>query len=288
MVRYVRRIGVWSLAVVALLGVCARSGFAQVPQLPLAVAPEYIVESPDLLAVAVWKHADLSGEFAVDPGGAISLPLLGQVKVAGRTAKEIEAEVTRLLADGFIRQPQVTVTVRAVRSKQVFVAGEVALPGPIPLTGGLTVIEAITRAGALSDRAGGEVIVVRRDVRSRVQGPALPGSAEAKEILRLDINDLRAGRTVENVSLENGDTVFVTRAEVVFVHGQVNSPGSFPFEKGMTVLRALTLAGGAARLGAANRVRIRRLVEGRLTDIRVQLTDPVEPGDEIFVPTRLL
>ena len=82
--------------------------------------------------------------------------------------------------------------------------------------------------------------------------------------------------------------MFVTRAEVIFVHGQVNAPGSYPFEKGMTVLRALTLAGGPARLGAANRVRVRRLVEGRLADIRVELTDPVEPGDEIFVPTRII
>jgi polysaccharide export outer membrane protein len=288
MVRCSRCLIAWSCAAGIVIGLSGARAFAQLPQVTVAVAPDYIVESPDLLGVVVWKHADLSGEFAVDPSGAISLPLIGQVKVVGWTTKQIEAEVTRLLADGFIRQPQVTVTVRAVRSKQVFVAGEIALPGPIPLTGEMTVIEAITRAGALGDRAGGEVIVVRRDAGSRVQGPALPGSPEAKEILRLDINDLRSGRVVQNVPLENGDTVFVTRAEVIFVHGQVNSPGSYPFEKGMTVLRALTVAGGPARLGAANRVRIRRLVGGRLTDIRVELTDPVEPDDEIFVPTRLL
>jgi polysaccharide export outer membrane protein len=196
--------------------------------------------------------------------------------------------IQRLFADGFLRQPQVSVAVQAVRSKQVFVVGEVKLPGPRPLTGDLTVIEALTRAGALSETIGGEVIVLRRDAPDKSLGPTLPGSPDAKEVLRLDINALRAGRVNDNARLQSGDTVFVTRADVIFVHGQVNTPGAHPFEKGMTVLRALTLAGGAARLGATNRVRIRRLVNGRLADIRVNLTDLLQPGDEVFVPTRLI
>jgi polysaccharide export outer membrane protein len=253
----------------------------------LSAAPDYAVGSPDVLMISVWKQADLTGKFEVGEDGAIAFPLLGRVQVAGLTLPAIEKELTRRLADGFLKAPQVTVAVDAFRSQHVFVLGEVKSPGPVPLTGGMTLIEALVSAGSLADSLGGEVIVSRM-VGGNADRPVLPGSEGATEVQRVDLSALRSGRMSDNVPLQNGDTVFVTRAETVFIEGQVASPGVYVLEKGMTVLRLVSLAGGATPVGAANRARIRRIVNGKLTEIRVKLTDTVQSGDTVIVPMRLI
>jgi polysaccharide export outer membrane protein len=252
-----------------------------------AAAPDYVVGAPDVLMITVWKQLDLTGKFEVAKDGTIAFPLLGSVQVAGKKVPAIEKELTAALADGFVRAPQVTVAIDAFRSQQVFVLGEVKAPGPVPLTGGMTLIEALVRAGSLSESLGGEVVV------SRLPGgaagrPILPGAAGAVEVQRVDLRDLRAGKMAQNIPLQNGDTVFVTRAETVFIEGQVGTPGVFVMEKGMTVLRLISLAGGATSIGAPNRASVRRIVDGKVTTRRVKLTDLVEPGDTIIIPTRLI
>jgi polysaccharide biosynthesis/export protein len=250
-------------------------------------APDYVVGAPDVLMITVWKQLDLSGKFEIATDGTIAYPLLGRVPVAGKQVPAIEKELTAGLSDGFLRDPHVTVAVEAFRSQQVFVLGEVKTPGPVPLTGGMTLIEALIHAGSLADSLGGEVVVSRRPGGPSGR-PVLPGSEGAIEVQRVDLRDLRAGRMAENIPLQNGDTVFVTRAETVFVEGQVGNPGVFVLEKGMTVLRLISLAGGATPVGAPNRARIRRIVDGQITNIRVKLTDLVQAGDTVIVPTRLI
>ena len=85
------------------------------------------------------------------------------------------------------------------------------------------------------------------------------------------------------LKLEKGDTVFVTRAETVFIEGQVSNPGVYVLEKGMTVLRLISVAGGTTSVGASNRARIRRIVNGQVTEIKAKLTDVVQPGDTVVV-----
>jgi polysaccharide export outer membrane protein len=272
------------LLMIAALLKTAVPAFAQAAA---AGAPDYVVGAPDVLMITVWKQVDLSGKFEVAKDGTITFPLLGRVQVAGKKVPAIEQELRAALADGFVRAPQVTVAIDAFRSQQVFVLGEVKTPGPVPLTGGMTLIEALVRAGSLSESLGGEVIV------SRLPGgaagrPILPGAVGAMEVQRVDLRDLRAGKMAQNIPLQNGDTVFVTRAETVFIEGQVGTPGVFVMEKGMTVLRLISLAGGATAIGAPNRARVRRIVDGKVTNERVKLTDLVEPGDTIIIPTRLI
>jgi polysaccharide export outer membrane protein len=259
-------------------------------QLAPHASPDYVIGVSDVLQITVWRQEDLSDSYTVAADGTIAFPLIGSVKVAGLPVKDVEEELMRRLADGFLRKPQVTVAVQAFRSQQIFLVGEVRTPGPVPLTGELTLVEALAKGGALTDAAGGEVIVLRQeDASAPTDGrPVLPGTPGAREVQRFDLNELRAGRVAENVALQHGDTIFVTRTEMVFVLGQVNAPGSYPFEKDMTVLRALNLAGGVAQLGASNRVRVRRLVDGKVVEIRVNLTDVLQPRDTIFVPTRLI
>jgi len=90
----------------------------------------------------------------------------------------------------------------------------------------------------------------------------------------------------QNVELRDGDTIFVPRAEEIFVFGEVRNPGSYPIKTGTTVLQALSLAGGVTPNGAMGRIRIARIVDNTKVEVKVKLTDVVRPGDTIIVPER--
>ena len=90
----------------------------------------------------------------------------------------------------------------------------------------------------------------------------------------------------QNIELHDGDTIFVPRAESVYVFGQVKNPGAYPIQKDTTVLQALSLAGGVTPQGAMNRTKILRIVNGEKRELKVKVTDIVQPGDTIMVPER--
>src|SRR6185436_3794902 len=120
------------------------------------------------------------------------------------------------------------------------------------------------------------------------RGPAVPGQNGVTEIGRVSVQQLRSGSITVNVQLQDGDTVFVPRAETVFVLGQVNKPGSYTIESGATtVLTAISMAGGTTQLGSTGRVKIARLVDGERVEERAKLDDLVKPGDTITVGARL-
>jgi polysaccharide export outer membrane protein len=114
----------------------------------------------------------------------------------------------------------------------------------------------------------------------------LPDQDQSAEVIRVELRNLEGGELSKNVSVRDGDTVFVPRASSVYVTGRVRNPGVYPFGQNMTVLQALSLAGGATDFGATNRIKIRRQVAGREREIGVDLTSPVEAGDTIVVPER--
>jgi polysaccharide export outer membrane protein len=205
------------------------------------------------------------------------------VATSGLTLRALELELTRRLADGLFKNPQVTVSVVEYRSKRVFVVGEVREPGTHSLNGDMSVIEALARAGSVTGGAADYVLIVRP---ADATGPVLPGQDQTAEVIRVALGDIEGGELSKNVSLRDGDTVFVPRAAVVYVTGRVRNPGAYPLAQNMTVLQALSLAGGATEFGATNRVRIRRVVAGQEREIKVELTSPVEAGDTLVVPER--
>jgi polysaccharide biosynthesis/export protein len=249
---------------------------------------EYLIGSPDVLVINVWGQTNLSGRYQVAPDGNVTVPLIGAVLAAGRRPKQLETEIQERLAKGYLRLPQVSVSVAEYLSQRVFVMGEVKTPGPIAITGAMTLLDALARAGSLTEDAGGDLVVVRPSTAGTPSSsPVLPGEPDITIVVQVSVRDLRRGTLARNEALRPGDTVFVPRAESFQVLGQVNKPGSFSSETGMTVLRALSLAGGATALGATNRVKIVRVVDGKRQEVRARLEDPVRVGDTIVVPTRL-
>jgi polysaccharide export outer membrane protein len=245
---------------------------------------DYIIGPHDVLTVNVFDQADLGGKYTVEADGTFTFPLIGRVQAGGKTLRAFEDDLRRKLADGYFKNPQVSVAVDTYRSQRVFVMGEVRTPGPVPLTGGMSLVEALSRAGSTMPTASGEVAVVR--ATHEANGPTLPNPDKATDIVHVSIRDLEAGAVKQNVELHDGDTIFVPRAESVYVFGQVKTPGAYSIERTTTVLQALSLAGGVTENGAMNRVKIVRIINGEKKEVKVKLTDPVKPGDTIIVPER--
>jgi polysaccharide export outer membrane protein len=248
---------------------------------------DYVIGAQDVLLIQVFDQQDLGGKYTVEADGTFSFPLVGRVKAGGLTLRGFEGELKRVLADGYFRNPQVTVAVEQYRSQRVFVMGEVRQPGPVALTGGMTLIEALARAGSTLATSSGEVSVVRAAQSGIADaGPLVPGQEATTEVFRTSIQDLQSGSLSHNVDLRDGDTVFVPRAELVYVFGEVKNPGAYGVQKNTTVLQALSLAGGVTEHGAMNRIQVMRIVKGEKVEIRVKLTDVVRPEDTIIVPQR--
>lgn len=247
-------------------------------------AGDYVIGAQDVLAIQVFDQADLGGKYTVEADGTFSFPLIGRVKAGGMTLRSFETELRRKLADGYFRNPQITVGIEQYRSQRLFVVGEVRQPGPVALTGGMTLIEALARAGSTLPSASGEVAIVRAPQGST--GPVLPDRDAGAEIFRASIRDLEGGSLKQNIALQDGDTIFVPRAETVYVFGQVKAPGAYGIQKDTTVLQALSLAGGVSEHGAMNRIKIVRLINGAKKEIKVKVSDVVKPGDTIIVPER--
>lgn len=251
-----------------------------------AQTTQYVAGPQDVLAVSVYDQPELSGKYTIEADGTFTFPLIGRVKAGGLTLREIEQLLRTELSDGYLRNPQVGVTVDQYRSQRVFVVGEVRSPGTYPLTGDMTLIEALARAGSTTDNAGAEVLIVRPRVSDPIDGPTLPNQESDAEIIRVDVDALQSGEVTQNAPLRHNDTVFVPRAERVYVLGHVRNPGVYPLTKGTTVLQALALAGGVTDRGSTTRIRIVRLEDGKRIELRARPDDPVRAGDSVTVLER--
>ena len=202
--------------------------------------------------------------------------MLGRFQAAGMTLREAEAELRdQLVERGLFTKPQVTVAVDQYRSQKVFVLGEVRKPGVHTLSGTMRLVEALALADSTLPTSGGEAVIL----------PA--GGSEDQSVVRINLRDLENGELAQNVTLRDGDTIFVPRAEDVYVFGLVKSPGAYPRrEDDMTVLQALSLAGGVTDRGSTGRIEIVRIVDHERVEIRAEFADEVLAGDTIIVPER--
>jgi polysaccharide biosynthesis/export protein len=273
----------------ALTGAAGARLHAQSPAPAVAeAAPKesYVISAQDVLNIVVWDNPELTGKFTNRPDGSVVLPLIGSLNAAGLTTSGFEALLVRALADGFIREPRLAVTLEQFRGRRIFIFGNVGAPGTYPLPEGQTLIEALVRAGYT---APAEAVIIRP---KHPVGPLMPDSSGDAEVLRVNLRefekDVERGTLTRNIPLRDGDTVFVPRTDPTraFVTGSVRSPGAYSITEGTTVLQALALAGGPTQDAAVNRIRITRLVKGKQETTRGRLTDIVQPGDTIEVPER--
>lgn len=247
----------------------------QIPPPPVAgtaaMLDDYIIGVADVLNVTVFGETDASRTGAtVDNDGTIDMPFIGRVKVAGQSARAVEKEVRDRLAKDFLVNPSVNVEITKYRSKTISVQGLVRAPGEYPLEGNVSITTALAKAGSMLLDAGSFVIISRRGAN---------GVTETIKILRKDIESGQA----QSILLKDGDTVLVPKAESFFVNGEVRTPSSYTWEEGLTVERALTLAGG--RSERAGKIEIER--NGKVVTKNAKKTDLVQPNDILRIKKRL-
>jgi polysaccharide export outer membrane protein len=199
-----------SLAVIAALCVSAVADTAAAQQTAAAsrnasastptTAPlpdDYVIGADDVLTIVFWREKDLSGEVAVRPDGRISLPLLNDIDAAGLTPEQLRLRVTEA-AEKLLEQPTVTVVVKQINSRKVFITGQVGKPGPYPLSGPMTVVQLIAMAGGVAEYADDKNITIMR-------------SENGKQIsLRFNYEEVKKRKRLEqNIQLKPGDTVIV-------------------------------------------------------------------------------
>jgi polysaccharide export outer membrane protein len=165
----------------------------------------------------------------------------------------------------------------------VFVTGEVRLPNKYSIPGNSTLMEVLTLAGSVTANAGNYVLITRAR-EATAQGPAAGDTGAAD--LRVSLKDIQSGK-VQNITIRDGDTIFVPKAERVWVVGHVRNGGGITYEEGMTVFEAVSAAGGITEKGS-NRFSIRRLVNGRMREIDAKAEDVLQPGDQVNVRPRRL
>ena len=245
----------------------------------------YKIGLNDEVKITVYEEPDLSMMYRVDADGSISFPLIGRVQAAGGTLAELQQRITAMLAAGYIRNPQVRAEVNQYKSQFVYVIGEVRAPGKITMTGTtMTLLEALALAGSPTPSASNEVIVVhpkRPNATTAPTGTDIEGA-------RITVNrkDLELGKAGQDVVLLDGDIINVPSAQHFYIIGMVRNPGTHVLDPGMTIQQAIALAGGLNERGSDRRIKISRLVKGRLTELSVNLEDKIQPGDTITISGR--
>jgi polysaccharide export outer membrane protein len=230
----------------------------------------------DVVRISVFGQPDLSTVSRLSENGSVTIPFAGEVRLSGMTAREAERKLTQILANKqIVKSPQVAVFVEEFESQKVAVVGQVGKPGMYSLTRGSTLLDLISEAGGLSEDAGDVAIITRK--RSTMDNP-----------VTVDLRALLEGATaVPEPKLVDGDRVYVPKMEQFFVYGEVNKPGAYRFEAGMTVMQALSVAGGLTDKATERGMKIHRSKSGVEQVVPAQLTMQIEPNDVIQVKESL-
>ena len=255
------------------------------PAAPVAEAHDYLVGVRDVLEITVFGHEDLSKSLEVNAGGTYDFPLIGSLQLAGRTVDDLQAEITRRLAEDYLVSPSVGVRVTEYQSQWVNVVGQVRKPGQHFLKGHSTLIDLITESAGLSDDAGNDITITRQ-----VDGGIRQLHVNRQDLFSEDNEEF-------NLVLRMGDVVEVGEQERFFIQGEVARPGSYPLERGYTLMKAITVAGGLSQWANRKQVEVLREQDGQRQTLKLNLKAigsrkerDVEllPDDIIIVKRRLL
>jgi len=238
---------------------------AQASRSSVADYTDYKVGPEDLLDIQIFGQDNLNREVRVNGQGEVTLPLVGVVKVAGLSPKAIEQRLRERYGARYVRDPQITLTVKEYRHQRVSVTGAVDKPGSYEIIGPRSLLEVLAMAGGLQDKgstakAGDVVHVIRGPGTDRIAAAAEPAGASQNKTLIIDLQRLLGrGASELNVPIRNGDVVHVPFAGNAYVLGGVRRPGCVAVRDNLSLSQALAMAGGVDPVLATNQVEIMRL-----------------------------
>lgn len=243
---------------------------------------DFIVGTEDVIEVQVWDNKDLNQVVFVRPDGKTSLPLVGEIQAAGKTVQELQDYLAAVYSKT-VKGAAVTVIIRDIKSRPIYFVGGFGKPGTMQLTRDLTLLQAVALVGGVAAVADAEKgFVLRKD----------------KQIPINFTNLTQKGDLTQNIKLEPGDTIVAPVADLVYLQGEVRAPGAIKYTQDLTLVRAITQAGGLTQMAAGGRVDILRGKGEKKERIRVDVDkmmragdgNPdvlVKPDDIILVPQRL-
>lgn len=242
-----------------------------------SVDPTFELGLGDVVRVEVISDPEMSASLPVGTDGSVDIPVAGRVKVVGYTLDGAKEQIEAHLRNGYLVNPQVTLSVEKIVSKILKITGGVASPGEYPLTARrFTVSQLLVRAGGLIDPST-PTAEIWRDVEGK------------RQVLVVDLVSLTKGDIAADVDILPGDTLVVPPAQQIFVDGNVQKPGGYVFHDGMTLSTAVAAAGGANGTALTTKVKLirgdeqqiinlRRVLRGRESDVMLK------PGDHVYVP----
>ena len=239
----------------------------------------YVLGAGDILDVQVWDNRELSQTVFVAPDGRISLPLIGQIQAGGKTIQQLQDELSKQYSKA-VRVPSVAVILKEINSRPVHLVSGFVKTGIIQLNRSMRLIEILPLGGGINSLADGE------------RGFIVRGN----EKVLVNIDKLLMGDISQNVMLEPFDSIVIPNAEMVYVQGEVRTPSAIKYTSTLTLVKAVTLAGGTTNRAAPGRIDLHR-VEGEKKHMRIDLDNilrsPTEnpdvklrPGDIVSVPER--
>ncbi|MCP3875021.1 MAG: periplasmic polysaccharide biosynthesis/export protein [Desulfobacteraceae bacterium] len=235
----------------------------------------YIIGEGDVLSIYVYENEDLSQTVRINADNSIRVPLLGEVNIKGLTVPKIASKLESLFADGYLINPQVDVFVKEFKSKTAVILGQIRSPGQYELRGKITFLEFVSKAGGLTEDAGSNATIKRANTKTKQTNK-----------LTIDLDKLiREGETSLNLPIQNGDTIYISKADVYYVSGEVEDPDSYRFTTDLTVIMAITKAGGFTEIASKRHVKIIREIEGEKKVLKnVNMDEIILANDVIIVP----
>ena len=249
----------------------------------------YRLKPYDLIDVDVYSEEDLHKPARLGSDGTVLLPLIGSVKVGGLTVAEATNLIAKRYASGFVKNPSVLITVLQYRKSTFSILGQVVKPGiyEIQEGGHVTIIDAISLAGGYTPTAAQNAVTDKRVVDGKVT------------TFKIRAGDMAQNPNVAPFEVQPGDSVLVPYHNSTFsILGQVLKPGMYEIPEGahVTIIDAVSLAGGYTPMAAQNSITVKRTVDDKLAILTVNASDmarnpdvvPVEvlPGDSVLVPNR--
>lgn len=245
----------------------------------------FLLGPGDVVKAAVFGHPDLSGVARIGEDGRISFPLIGDVLIGGLSTSDAEAKIASLLLQGgYVTDAQVSLFVeqrRQTLANSVLILGHIARPGKYALQGvtdeGVqTLVDLLAVAGGTSADSADRLMLLRRD-------------GDNVHKVQIDLRSLLGqGELQQNVGLIGGDIVFVPETDVFYVFGQVQNPGRYRLERGMSVMQAISVGGGIGPRGTERGILLKRRGNGGdIVTSAAKLTDALQPDDIIYVKESL-
>ncbi len=226
-------------------------------QAPVAREREYLLSVDDLLQVNVYGEEDLSMEIRINRDGTINYPLLGNIKASGLTARQLEARISYLLEKDYLVNPQVNVIIKEYG--KISILGQVKIPGSYQMKGGMTFTQVMAVAGGFTEEADVSKIKIMRVVDNK------------KETLIVDMDKIM-NKQAPDIEVRPNDTIIVGEYGNFSVVGQVAKPGIYKLKKKLSIIDAISMAGGFSPTAAQNGTKIIRVEGGQKRVISVPVS----------------